>query len=247
MYKDQPEKQQDFLGELSGVDAAVGALRAELRKLGVAENTIVWFTSDNGGITPMSQDPSGKGKMTIGARTVAALEWPARIKQPIRTSLPCGHWDLYPTLLEIVGVTMPNQPALDGMSLTGLFDGSLKERSRPMGFMLRQKRNGVKPAGEKAAEQKEQKEQKGLSEIDFVADTQGVWIDGKFKLIVTPAAERAGGASAEPQVALYDIFADPAHKDNLAASNPETVQKMCAALDDWRRSVRASFDGKDYR
>ena len=103
LYKDLPENRRDFLGEVSGLDAAVGNLHAELKKLQVAENTIVWFTSDNGGITPQSKEPSGKGKTTIGARTVALLEWPGCVK-PQQTSMPCGHIDIYPTLADWCGV-----------------------------------------------------------------------------------------------------------------------------------------------
>lgn len=224
LYPNLPEKKQHFWGEISGVDAAVGNLRRELQNLGIAENTIVWFTSDNGGTTPESQDPAGKGKGNIGVRTVAVLEWPARVKEPIRTSLPCGHVDIYPTLLEIAGVTMPDQPVLDGLSLVPLLDGKMQQRPKPLGFMLRKRGQGE------------------LREIDFVQDTQGVWIDGRLKLVVTPP----GSAGDDYTVALYDIFADPAEKTNLAGQRPDDVARMRAALDQWRRSVRDSFDGKDF-
>ncbi len=224
IYSDLPEKQQDFLGELSGIDAAVGNLRGELKKLGIADDTLYWFTSDNGGITPDSQDPSGKGKQSVGARTVAVLEWPARIKQPIQTSLPCGHVDLYPTLLEITGVTMPGQPVVDGISLVPLLEGRMTERPKPLGFLLRQ-------GGGKG----------GLAKSNFITDTQGVWIDGQYKLIVN------AGADAKAAVALFDIYADPAQKKNLVDDHPDVVARMRAALDEWRGgSVRASFDGKDF-
>jgi hypothetical protein len=63
--------------------------------IGLADNTLVWFTSDNGGITPESQDPAGKGKMNIGVRTQGLLEWPARVKRQIRTEVVCGHVDMF--------------------------------------------------------------------------------------------------------------------------------------------------------
>lgn len=229
LYPNLPEKRQNFLGEVSGLDAAVGNLRKELKRLGVAENTIVWFTSDNGGITPQSQDPTGRGKQSIGARTVACLEWPAHVKQPLQTSLPCGHWDIYPTLLEIVGVQMPEQPPLDGISLLPLLDGKLTERPQGMGFLQRTPN-----------EEKRNREKGGLGTTDFVKDVRGVWIDGKHKLIVLPTDD--GG---EPTMSLYDIYADPAHKTNLAAEHPDLVTKMRKELDAWRTSVRASYDGRD--
>lgn len=219
LYKDLPEKKQDYWGEVSGLDAAVGNLRAELKKLGVADNTMLWFTSDNGGITPESQDPSGKGKMTIGCRTQGLLEWPAVATKPFATDLPCAHVDILPTVLAATGVKYPDARPLDGVDLMPLVrGGGAKERGKPLGFLLW---NG----------------KGGFDAVDFVKDVQGVWIDGGHKLVVEP-----GSGPAK----LYDIHADPAHKTDLAAKMPEKVGAMRKALDEWRRGVRASYDGKDY-
>ena len=228
LYKDAPEKQRDFLAELSGVDAAVGELRAELKKLNIADNTLLWFTSDNGGITPNSQDPAGKGKMNVGVRTVSVLEWPARIKQPIRTSVPAAHVDMYPTVLEITGVKMPGQLEIDGLSLLPLFDGKMTERNKPLGFMLWNEK-GTK-----------------FEQIEFTAHTQGVWIDGKYKLIVPPIPDPdAKKAKQKAELRLFDIFADPAEEKNLATELPDVVTRMRTALDAWRTKVRRSFDRKE--
>jgi len=217
------QQQVPLDGEISGVDAAVGNLRAELHKLGVAENTIVWFTSDNGGINRLSMDPSGKGKGNVGVRTIAVLEWPARVKQPIRTSVPCAHMDVYPTLLDIAGVKMPGQPVLDGVSLVPLLEGKMTQRPGPLGFML------WKGGGKSA-------------QVDFATDTQGVLIDGQYKLIVEPA----GAAGGDQAVRLYDIFADPAEKTNLADKLPDVVARMRKALEQWQRSVQSSYEGNDF-
>ena len=229
LYKDVDRKKVDFLAELSGVDAAVGKLRGALREMGVADNTLVWFTSDNGGITPDSVDPSRKGKMNIGVRTVSCLEWPARIKQPLRTSVPCVHMDIYPTILDIVGVRMPNQPVLDGISLLPLFDGQMKERAKPMGFLSWQGRGKKGGSGKK---------KDGLAESDFVADTGAVWIHGAHKLVVAPGGKK---------LSLFNIFTDPAEATDLAGSESELVARMRQELDQWRQSVRASYDRKDYQ
>jgi arylsulfatase A-like enzyme len=225
-YKNLRRSQQHFWGEITGVDAAVGDLRKELRKLGIANDTIVWFTSDNGGITKESMDPTGKGKGDVGVRTVAVLEWPARVKQAMPTSVPASHMDMYPTLLDIAGVELPGQPVLDGISLLPLFEGKMSERPTPLGFMLRQ-------ASEAGPD--------GLAGLDFVRQTQGVWIDGKYKLIVGPS--RPDGSST---LALYDIYRDPAEQTNLAEAHPDIVQRLRPALDAWRASLRASYDGADF-
>ena len=81
-------------------------------------------------------DPAGKGKGHVGVRTIGLLQWPARIRQPMRTSIPSAHMDVYPTLLDIAGVKMPDQPVLDGISLVPLLDGEMSKRPRPLGFIL---------------------------------------------------------------------------------------------------------------
>jgi arylsulfatase A-like enzyme len=224
LYKDGNNK----LAEISGLDAAVGNLRAELRRLGIAENTLVWFVSDNGGGSGDSNDPSGKGKMDAGARTVACLEWPARVKRPIRTSVVCAQMDMYPTVLEAAGVKLPDPPVIDGISLLPLFDGKMAERTMPLGFMLWPKAGGG-----------------GFAAIDFVKDTQGILIDGKYKLMVHPPGFKNRRGAQPPPVCLYDIYDDPAEKTNLAEKTPEVVARMRATLEAWQRSVRASYDEKD--
>lgn len=124
-----------------------------------------------------------------------------------------------PRRIEVAGVSVPNQPVLDGISLLPLIEGRMKERTAPLGFMLWEKKRG------------------GFESADFNQDTQGVWIDGKFKLVVEPAGKN---------VRLHDIYADPAHTTNLAQKHPETVSRMTEALRAWRNSVRAGFDDKDY-
>jgi arylsulfatase A-like enzyme len=237
LYADLPEKQRDFYGEISGVDAAVGRLRKALRDLGAADDTFLWFCSDNGGITPLSLDPTGKGKMSIGNRTAAVLEWPGRIRSPLRTAVPAVHMDVYPTVLDIVGVTMPNQPVLDGTSLLPLLEGKATARTKPLGFLLRQG-----PGNADGQVKKKGGDGGGLDRTDFVKHTQGVWIDGRLKLIVGPAKEDGSPGPAR----LYDIYDDPAHQSDLAEKRPEDVTRMRTALDAWRQDVRASYDGRDF-
>jgi arylsulfatase A-like enzyme len=232
LYDGVKAKNVDFLAEVSGVDAAVGSLREELRKLGIADDTIVWFTSDNGGITPQSMDPSGKGKMSIGVRTVACMEWPGRFKDPIRTAFPCLHQDMLPTLVEAAGSPTTSPHLLDGISLMPMLEGKVKTRERPIGFLLKKKNEG-------------------LDKTDFVKDTQGIWIDWPFKLIVTPEGAKAGKgpkkAGPQASVILYHLVDDPAEKKNIAEKHPEQVATMRRGLEAWQQSVRDSYDGKDFK
>lgn len=218
----------DYYAEVSGLDAAVGKLRAALREWKVADDTLVWFVSDNGGCGPETLEPNGLRKMEIGCRTAGCLEWPARFPKPIRTSIPAVHMDMYPTALAAAGVALPDPRPMDGMDILPLLDGKVKEREKPIGFMLWQSKTPTP-----------------LGTVDFVKGTQGVWIDGSLKLVVAqPDFETDTKRPNRP--GLYDIHADPRDSKDLSAAMPDRATAMRAALDRWRQSVRDSYDGKDY-
>ena len=138
LYADQPAKLQDFYGEVTGMDTAFGKLRDGLTTMGIRENTILWYCSDNGAL-PKIGSSGGlrgyKGKVYEGGLLVPAiLEWPAAIKQHRVTNVRCNTCDIYPTLLDIVGVRVQSQPQLDGVSLLPLIRGDSFQRTKPMGF-----------------------------------------------------------------------------------------------------------------
>ena len=128
-------------GELVAMDRSIGALRAGLRKLGLADNTLLWFNSDNGGLP--NHPPGTVGhlrgfKNTLyegGLRVPAIVEWPAGIKTPRVTKYPAGTVDIFPTIAEIL--RLPDSALLkpiDGTSLKPLFAAEQKQRAKPLGF-----------------------------------------------------------------------------------------------------------------
>ncbi len=219
LYPDLPEDQQNLWGEISGLDAAVGKLRAELRRLNIAENTLLWFVSDNGGISPTSGIET-KGR--VGGRTIGLLEWPGKISKPMRSHVPVCHVDMYPTVLDIAGVTMKHQPVIDGISILPLFDGRMGGRPKPLGFVSGGYVN---------------KEDPTLCEFNSAA-----WIDGHHMLRVKGPRK----STKTETITLYDLVADPNQENNIADSHPQDVARMFKELKTWRESVRSSFAGKDY-
>lgn len=219
LYPDLPEDEQNLWGEISGLDAAVGKLREELKRLNIADNTLLWFVSDNGGISGTSGIEK-KGR--IGARTIGLLEWPGKISKPMQTDVPVCHIDMYPTVLEMVGVTMKHQPVIDGISLLPLFEGRMENRPAPLGFI----------SGGYA-----DKEDPTLCNFNNAA-----WIDGRHMLRFDPPNKRRKTES----IALYDILTDPAQETDIAVQHPQEVQRMLKELTAWRESVKTSFAGKDY-
>ena len=217
LYPDRPESEQNLWGEISGLDAAVGKLREELRRLGIADDTLLWFVSDNGGISEASGIEK-KGR--IGARTIGLLEWPRKMAKPMRTDVPVCHVDMYPTVLDIVGVTMEHQPVIDGISLMPLFEGTMESRPKPLGFA----------SGRYASND-------GPVSCQLL---NAAWIDGRFMLRVNASKQRN-----TESVALYDLSTDPDQEKDLADEQPREVERMLQELAPWRESVKASFAGKD--
>jgi arylsulfatase A-like enzyme len=126
-----------YAGMVEAMDLAVGKVLDKLDELGLRENTLVLFTSDNGGLStsegwPTSNLPLRAGKGWIyegGIREPLLVRWPAVIPPGTVTRTPVSSPDFFPTLIEVAGTQpTPGQP-LDGMSLLPLFQGgTLPER-----------------------------------------------------------------------------------------------------------------------
>jgi arylsulfatase A-like enzyme len=132
---------QNHYGELVAMDRSIGTLRKSLRDSGLANNTLVWFCSDNGGLPNLTPETVGglRGfKNTVyegGLRVPAIIEWPAVIKTPRTTSYPAGTIDIFPTIAEITRLpaTAMLKP-IDGTSVKPLFTADIKERAKPIPF-----------------------------------------------------------------------------------------------------------------
>jgi arylsulfatase A-like enzyme len=140
-FMDLDEQSRHHYGELVAMDRSIGAIRAGLRKLDIASNTLVWFCSDNGGLPKIKPDTTGGlrgNKGTIyegGLRVPAIIEWPATISTARVTRYPSSVLDIVPTLLEITSIDhpAPKRP-LDGISLLPLFREELDRREKPIPF-----------------------------------------------------------------------------------------------------------------
>ena len=136
-------KSGDYLGELAAVDRSIGTLRKRLRTMKVADNTVLWFCSDNGpkqGGNDSTKGLRGKKLQLFegGIRVPGLLEWPAKIKKPFNTSIPCSTSDMFPTLLHIAKTrsTHPKRP-LDGINIMPLLEKKWKRRPEPICFKHR--------------------------------------------------------------------------------------------------------------
>lgn len=145
-YADRPENEQHYYACLTAMDEQIGRLRTELQELGVSENTMIWFCSDNGPARQGSPRHVGTAKhlsgykLSIsegGIRVPGLLVWPARITSPKTIEAPCVTSDYFPTILSALGINLAQDRIYDGLDLWPLIDGARPDRSKPIGFLNR--------------------------------------------------------------------------------------------------------------
>lgn len=260
-YTEYPEKLQHFYGEITGMDRAFGKLRDALGDLGIRENTLLWYCSDNGALPRIGRTGGFRGhKGSVydgGLRVPAILEWPARIQQPRTTEMRCSTCDIYPTLLDIAGVSVPHQPAVDGRSLVPLIDNRPADAAgRTMGFWDFPARGIGTPSDRWMTELFEAQQNGGdlppqavsvdaakLPDPKHPLDSfpgHSAWIDGSWKL------HRLQNQNGAVTWELYDLEADPGEATDLADARSERVSVMKPALTTWLESVVHSLNGADY-
>lgn len=231
MYASHDKYAQHYFGCVTAMDEQVGRLRTELRRLGVAQNTLVTFCSDNGpegkarkpGKTgrgaPGSAGPFRGRKRDLyegGIRVPAVIEWPGRVRGGSATAIPAVTSDYLPTILKVVGAALPDDRPLDGVSLVPLFENRMDRRPRPIGFQSH--------------------ESVALS-------------DNRFKLIRCAEGKREGNdPSLKPgtgEYQLFDLLEDPAESSNVAAQHPDIVARMRRTLERGQAECKKSLTGKD--
>ena len=124
------------------MDEQVGRLRARLRELGIADNTMLWFCSDNGPEGKSGKAPGSAGHLRGrkrsryegGVRVPGILEWPAHVKGGRKTEFPAVTSDYLPTVLDALDIEYPDSRPLDGISLLPLIKGRVQQRDSPIGF-----------------------------------------------------------------------------------------------------------------
>lgn len=261
-YTGLPDNKRNFYGEITGMDRAVGRLRSELKQMGLSENTILWYCSDNGALPQVGSPGNRRGlKASLyegGLAVPALLEWPAKLKRPRVIDVPCVTSDIYPTLLEVAGVKVPGQPPLDGVSLLPLLEGRVAQRAQPIGFWDVPVRGIGTPAkqwmDELLADQQAGREPADPLRLARDAATitseptieslagHAAWLDGAWKL------HRIGGRDGSAvKWELYDLARDPKEERNLAATEPQRTTTMQRQLEAWMQSVQRSNRGADYR
>lgn len=140
LYSDYDTYHRNYFGCITALDAQIGRLREQLRNQGIAENTMIWFCSDNGPEGKASNSPGSAGhfrgrKRDLyegGVRVPGIVEWPGKIR-PQTTDFPAVTSDYLPTVFDFLEIPIPDKP-IDGISLRPLIEQSTNTRNIPIFF-----------------------------------------------------------------------------------------------------------------
>jgi arylsulfatase A-like enzyme len=209
---DSQYQQSAIMGAMvETMDQNVGKVQEVLNRLGLDDNTIILFTSDNGGnmydrpegLNPTNNFPlrGGKGNnYEGGSRVPLIVKWPGQVAAGAWTDTVSISYDYFPTLLDITKIEVPTDAVLDGVSLVPAFDGSRMERP-PITSMF------------------------GHTVL-ATGNVANVWVrQGDWKLLRFFNT----GPNQTDSFELYDLSVDPGESNNLVTSRVDEFE----ALNNW--------------
>ena len=200
------------------LDASVGYLLSTLSELGLDNNTVVVFTSDNG---PWTGDPSTKGGSTGGLRGFKGTTWEGGLQVPFIARapgrLPAGEsreavatlMDVFPTISSLAGTALPEDRALDGVDILPILRGEGTVPERDLIFSNRRKVHAVRSGPWKLHLRERPLDKKGRPRRQRELDP--------------------------PQ--LYRLDTDPSESADLAAEHPEEVERLRQIADRFQSGV----------
>jgi arylsulfatase A-like enzyme len=217
-YHKQWQNMTHYAAMVESLDENVGRLLQVLEQENLSENTIVVFTSDNGGMgtsnrtdnIPTTNLPlrAGKGYLYEGGiREPLIFQWSGKIKAGSSSDFPASGMDMYATLLDLSGIKLRQEQHQDGISLKPILEGR-KMDERPLFWHYPHYSGGLggRPSGAVRS--------------------------GDYKLIEFYEDNR---------VELYNLKNDISEKSDLAKSQPEKAEELKQLLHQWRKDVGAQM------
>jgi arylsulfatase A-like enzyme len=137
----EPSSRADYVAMVEHLDAGVGKVLAALERLGVANDTVVVFTNDNGGEWLSSMEPLTGRKWTVwegGIRVPAIVRWPGRIPAGKVSDQVGITMDLTASILAVAGAQVPAEARLEGMNLFPVWEGKAPEVERTLYWRAKQ-------------------------------------------------------------------------------------------------------------
>jgi len=212
-----PDPKRAYINTIEHIDTEVGRVFDLLRELGLAENTYVIFTTDNGPWLTFkhhggSAGPLRDGKTTTfeGGQRVPCIMWaPGRIAAGTESDALASTIDLLPTIAAITGTPLPANRIIDGMDISALLTGSTESPRKEFLYYHRGGRiEGIR--------------------------------EGYWKLLVKYPEDRNGlDLTATPEVMLFNLKDDLGERNNLATEMPDHVERLRQRMLDLDAAIAA--------
>jgi arylsulfatase A-like enzyme len=234
-----PETPEDLYADvIRELDWSVGRIFAKIKQLGIDDNTMVIFTSDNG---PWYGGSTGglrgmKGRTWEGGLRVPFIaRWPGKIPAGVVNKSPAGSIDVFPTLLHAAGVEPPKECKLDGLGIWSMLTNSKAESPHEALYGM----TGTNLMIVRSGKWKLHVRQPG-----GVPKRSADWVDprGPDGVTILAPYEQArptqypgalGGAPPKPMM-LFDIEADPMEQRDLSDQHPDVVKRLKTLCDKTR-------------
>jgi arylsulfatase A-like enzyme len=217
-------------GMVADIDHNVGRLLAKVEALGLEQNTVVIFMTDNGMGDPYRYNTGLRGvKGQVyegGIKTPFFFRWPGRVKGNREIDRIAAHIDIFPTVLDICGVPIPPRLHLDGVSLLPLLQGNESDWPDRMLYF-----------------QQSRPDEEGWDLPRMYANSA---VRGQqYKIVMAtpplqndfPIPKTYGAPVAMSETELYDIEHDPHEEHNIASEHPDIVFEMRRKYEDWFSDV----------
>jgi arylsulfatase A len=205
------QKNPIYAAMIQSVDESVGRITAKLDELNIADRTIVFFMSDNGGLASVTSNAplrAGKGTMYEGGiREPLIVRWPGAVRPGATCDVPVISTDFFPTMLEMVGLKPDPARTLDGVSIGPLLKGTGAVRRDALYWHYPH----YHPGG---------------------ATPCGAVRQGDYKLIEFYENGR---------LELYNLKEDVGEANDLAGKMPDKAAELRMKLGDWRHAVDAQM------
>lgn len=229
-YPDLDEKSANYFGNIQHMDSAVGRILAELKARGIADNTMIFFGSDNGSYRLGSNGNLRglKGGVYDGGIKVPGIfHFPKKFKGNRVLDTPMWFPDLLPTISALTGAKVPDRLALDGIDLGPLLEGRpAPARDQPlMWYFYRSSPEASMRHGD----------------YSLVARSS----DNKLRTHPIVAEDMPFVKTMKPEFfELYDLTEDPGQRNDLAVSMPRKLADMKTRF--WVLFEESRADGPDW-
>jgi arylsulfatase A-like enzyme len=220
-----------YAAETEQLDISLGRIMACLESLGIADNTLVIFTSDNGGSLKYTTNGilrGGKGGFYEGGiRVPFVARWPGMIKPGTSTDWPANGIDLMPTFAEMAGAPLPDAQPVDGISLVPVFMDPVHKPERLMFFHFPLYLGGEEGVSRELPSFR-------TKEPRWRAVPSTTLIRGDWKLIWYYEYDN---------YELYNLAIDVSEKNNLAGQFPDLENGLLEEIRNWVQATNAPVPG----